>query len=1497
LYMWLYNESTNILLSQVKTASYLFNNIDATNEKLLIFKNVPEGEGDVDFIGIKYFLRFNDKNFYIFEKQVFEYIYNYINLRIIYRKPDSYSNDIDNINKEMYFKNNVNDAEILLTDGNKYHHSFVSLNGHYTLSLNKFDSEFKSADNKPIIFKYDANNDNGLNQSEWDLILESDGLYDILIVGGGGSGGKGNRPDIYPNLSGGGGGGGGVVYMIKKYLLSSANYKVVIGNGGSGTAFTSGYNSMITDSTKEPLEFDGIKLIGYGGGRGFTNGYPDEDGGSGGGGTGKSIQGNTYWNGTEYVPGGYDGGRRIYFWHNYGGYGWNTTGAGGGAGGKGAVLSTYKSIHGDHYMFDWGGIGVLNHISGVATYYAGGGCTPLNNLWVHSPYITDIIRPKGGGGCANANWYGSNSGNYHGINHTGGGGGGSESFRSNGGNGGSGIVIIRKSDYKSELKLFSEVNIYYSDNNQPVLNVSTTTPKINTDDPIVFKYDGNNTNGAYQSEWNLEFEEDGLYDLLIVGGGGSGGRGWRSSSGAGGAGGVVYMINKYFSSSTNYTVVVGDGGIGSLFTSGYNSLILDSNGNELEFDGIKLKAYGGGRGYSIGSMYADATVAENGGSGGGSSGKSIQGNTYWNGVEYVPGGYDGGNRAGGGASENGGTLVSNINIRYKHEFYKGGDGVLNDITGVPTYYAGGGSSPYNADMTFKNHSVWRSKGGGGLPNINHYRVFNGVNHTGGGGGGDYNGFSQSSRPEANYHGSDGGSGIVILRKSNTYYKQNLYVLIEDYFKESVLANVDNSITYKPDKEINYGVLNYLIENNFGITNNKSEIVSKKSFVELEYLTFEKSDYPFNVIENRIDTYTKSVLFKFDISRITDNITTYYIKSNVIFEVQLIIGDVDYGKVYLNKLTILKIKNTNTGNIVSGLLDKDDIVANGDIMIKYNEITNDLYLPRFLLKYKNEPIIASIETAAIDKILKDYTYTDIVSGISTTNLIYYVKFNSGEWKLTGLNESDLIYYDNSSSSGIELTIQKGNVIELHINTNSQNPFIIIKSDINPIRTNNDDNSFKDVEFEGVYDESNGFINGKIIWDTENTLIGKYYCVSAKNANIYFVINIIDTVITDIEIPKLKFITDSIELSIEETQFPPTPPVGLPVGNDDSSQTTFNFDLMEANDMVYPDRTRYETENTIVGFSQIIGNGIYEFRANNAGATNGKFYRLFTDDTNNWYMVFGDFTDSTGLYNTIGYNDHDLTVFSDGSSQRGIWVEVGVPNKIILSKYSFRMNDTNSTYRNIRSMEQWIVCGSNDRKTWTKIHDVPNDIVSPDQVYGTPANLSDIVYTMFDRPEPYKYIRKIFIKMDDPTWFAHASFKLYGYEEKVVKKETIDMNLSYSVENNNENEFYKKKDIIVSNELGTTKLNVNFIKLGYTDNVVPGIQFNELDDYIVLNNENKIIDLFIYYKYGYIYSIVETKFPDNNYIKLTKLHIISNNLGIYDIIIKIDNKVFVLRINDT
>ena len=124
----------------------------------------------------------------------------------------------------------------------------------------------------------------------------------------------------------------------------------------------------------------------------------------------------------------------------------------------------------------------------------------------------------------------------------------------------------------------------------------------------------------------------------------------------------------------------------------------------------------------------------------------------------------------------------------------------------------------------------------------------------------------------------------------------------------------------------------------------------------------------------------------------------------------------------------------------------------------------------------------------------------------------------------------------------------------------------------------------------------------------------------------------------------------------------------------------------------------------------------------------------------------------------------------------------------------------------------------------------------------------------------------------------------------------MVLPNSCKNDNLSTAYEKRDLIVSNEFGTTILEPAFIKLGYSENTIPGIALNDLDDNITLNQSDKEVDLLSYYKYGSNYSIIETKFPNNNYIKHTKLYIITGGLGVYDIIVKIDSKVFIIRIND-
>jgi hypothetical protein len=230
-------------------------------------------------------------------------------------------------------------------------------------------------------------------------------LCDILVVGGGGGGG--NTGTI--SYETGGGGGGGVVYMVNKQL-NSGTYNIVVGDGGA--AATNGIDSKITDNSNNNITIDSISLVGKGGGKGATNGGFGGNGGSGGGGThpstngGVATQGNTFWDGSAYIAGGFNGGKPTA----------NSRGAGGGG----------AREMGDTDGAGSGGDGVQVNITGDNLYYAGGGNTYPN---------TAPIRSDGGGGIQNAG---------SGLANTGGGGaGGYGATLTYGGPGGSGVVIIR----------------------------------------------------------------------------------------------------------------------------------------------------------------------------------------------------------------------------------------------------------------------------------------------------------------------------------------------------------------------------------------------------------------------------------------------------------------------------------------------------------------------------------------------------------------------------------------------------------------------------------------------------------------------------------------------------------------------------------------------------------------------------------------------------------------------------------------------------------------------------------------------------------------------------------------------------------------------------------------------------------------------------------------------------------------------------------------------
>ena len=249
-------------------------------------------------------------------------------------------------------------------------------------------------------------------QTTHTITVGRDTICDILIVGGGGGGGNPDGTSYEP----GGGGAGGVVYMINK-TLNAGTYKINVGKGGASN--TNGNNSTITYFDDNNITFDNIQLIGRGGGKGPTgNTQPGSDGGSGGGGGhittngGLATQGNTFWNGTRYVAGGYNGAKPL------------VSGKGGGGGGAGEP--------GDADGVGFGGDGVQVNITGTNTFYAGGG-----NAYPNS----STTRSDGGGGTLNGSLSGQNGGNA--LPNTGSGGAGAYITPYTGGSGGSGIVIIK----------------------------------------------------------------------------------------------------------------------------------------------------------------------------------------------------------------------------------------------------------------------------------------------------------------------------------------------------------------------------------------------------------------------------------------------------------------------------------------------------------------------------------------------------------------------------------------------------------------------------------------------------------------------------------------------------------------------------------------------------------------------------------------------------------------------------------------------------------------------------------------------------------------------------------------------------------------------------------------------------------------------------------------------------------------------------------------------
>lgn len=231
------------------------------------------------------------------------------------------------------------------------------------------------------------------------LVVSKAGLFDCLVVGGGGGAGQNTSLNIFA----GGGGAGGVAEQT--IYLAAATYAVDIGAGGARGS--SGLTTRLVTSDRKSLSG-----VGGGVGGGYAGGSFErigKSGGCGGGGLGGT--------GAERIEAGlglqgFDGAVGL------------TTGNAGGSGGGATAAGTT----GSGTAATVGGAGydasAFRGESANTTFYAGGG--------------------SGGGASGGGTTSGSTARGTNGAANSGSGGGGNNATGSdNGGSGGSGILLIR----------------------------------------------------------------------------------------------------------------------------------------------------------------------------------------------------------------------------------------------------------------------------------------------------------------------------------------------------------------------------------------------------------------------------------------------------------------------------------------------------------------------------------------------------------------------------------------------------------------------------------------------------------------------------------------------------------------------------------------------------------------------------------------------------------------------------------------------------------------------------------------------------------------------------------------------------------------------------------------------------------------------------------------------------------------------------------------------
>jgi hypothetical protein len=635
------------------------------------------------------------------------------------------------------------------------------------------------------------------------------GLIDVLVVGGGGAGGRtfGDQ-----DTGKGGGGAGGVAWANQIPITAGTTCPITVGAGGLGSAQSPTGGSRpasVVHQSGSPSTFiipSGPYTItgagGGGGGVGDTspNSIPSpntnsgDPGGSGGGSAARGSADGNYNGGPATQPAQNPGMPWITNYGNAGG-GSNGGGSGGGGGGGGAGGAA-NPTGGSEGTPGGPGTSTLGPLSASQTSAflkaARIGTDPSNvQITPSSPSVSYI---GGGGGAApgtgGSNWStpigqwgvggGGRSGagrdvgqtgptasllpnaywpEVRGMEHAGGGGGGAADDPTNyttgsyAGSGGKGVVIVRYGVTGTSTGSF----------------ISATGGSVSTDGNFKVHTFSHPNSPATSSNTSQSFSVSSLssapiyntIEVLCVGGGGSGGI-WY---GAGGGGGGVahtysYPLPGVGSVPLSIPIQIGGGGAAQPPSGQW----VGNNGGSSYFGPVSLRWTGlGGGGGGYGGSPPGPAGGNPGGSGGGGGsngnpgiaqgGRSTQRDVV-NAANPNIVGYNYGNAGGNGAGPNnegggGGGAGSVGGNGVPSTGGTGGNGISISITGSPVTYGGGGGGAYQTGSSpggTGGGGAGASPGSGGTP---------GTNGLGGGGGGA---FSGSPGPSG-----QGGTGVVIVR--------------------------------------------------------------------------------------------------------------------------------------------------------------------------------------------------------------------------------------------------------------------------------------------------------------------------------------------------------------------------------------------------------------------------------------------------------------------------------------------------------------------------------------------------------------------------------------------------------------------------------------------------------------------------------------------------------------------------------------------------------------